>query len=128
MSRPIEASTEQFRVQPDQPAPVDTPAVETGYSRRGEAEDTSSQQCVAKETFHPGSGLRQYFVKSCTFGVQAGRLYDPLGVPADELRRHDACVGRDRYRWKSVSAEAFASYLTYLRTSNPAHLRQAERV
>lgn len=93
-----------------------------GYDLNGAPCDYESDAVVARFVRSPNQV--RHWVKSRAFGAYAGSLYDP-NVPGNDVasRRN----GMPPFRFRQVNADAFASYLKFLGTKNPAHLRMAER-
>ncbi len=91
------------------------------------AENTEGDVAAKEEVFSDGTS--RYFVKRATVGFNAGNFYAPYGATAkpNDLARYDTQSGRRYYEYKAVGENVFSSYLEYLRSRNPAHLRQAER-
>lgn len=81
-----------------------------GYGRRGVPVDPESEECLAK------AAPRRWWVRRMRTGPSAGRLYDPLDPQ------------RGEHELMPASQESFDSYVAYLRTGNPTHLRVSERV
>jgi len=106
-----------------------------GYKMGGGEENPDSPDCLAKEVKDEvldggDAASPTYWLKTGTVGAECGKLFDPNGVlhqPGSESKAA-ARLGKNRYEFKRVSREKFETYLRFLKTGNPLHLRFAERL
>lgn len=101
-----------------------TPAEVTGFGHDGKDIDPTTDRCLAKKVFDPDLNARTYFLKFATEGPDRGRLYNPVGLFTDT----QTSLARGAYQFRKVPVEKFDLYIHFLKTGNPAHFRQAERI
>jgi hypothetical protein len=82
--------------------------------------------CVCYESRNPVSKTSKFFVKVRASGPDGGCFFDPLGGHLEDLSREDKATGKSLYEFGRVSEEAYRLYESFLKTQNPARLRQAE--
>lgn len=126
MRNQLEVNLDEFRVGPSE---VDSPVVVTGYTLGAREIDPTDKTCVAKTSFDQMTKRSNYWVKRCTNGADAGRMFNhtsPMFESATMGRIFDHS-GSAMFEFKPVSRESFAFYLDFLRTENPIFLANAER-
>lgn len=73
---------------------------------------------------------QRYWIKRATTGPDAGHLLNPWGIHYQQgidNKRVSSFMGKRRYEYSSVTADAFEMYLNFLETRNELYFRQAER-
>lgn len=74
-------------------------------------------------------GNTRHYIRKCTTGASGGHFIDPFGALSNvrDFTSYDNQSARRFYEYTLVNADVFDRYVKYLRTRNPAHLRNAER-
>jgi hypothetical protein len=85
----------------------------------GEQVSADAKDSFAKEAFDPSTGRTKYFIKVCISGVESQAVYNPFSPMFS---------GKSKYKYKSVSKEAFNEYLNFLATKKIMFARRAERL
>lgn len=86
--------------------------------------------CAKKEVDRVGGVERSRpYIRKCTTGPNSGHFINPYGALSNErdFTTYDKLGGRRLYEYFLVNDGVFDQYVKYLRTRNPAHLRNAER-
>lgn len=101
-----------------------------GYGPGGKVLPVTAVECLARKSFDPATGVYRFWLKRATAGPEQGTLYNPHSPMFEKAstQRVYSHLGRGQYEFFKVSQEAFDSYLMFLKTGNPIHLRQAERL
>ena len=100
----------------------------TNYSRDG-VEIVDSTDPFAQVTSDVETGSKRYYVSYSTYGVESNRMRNPHSqFQPDQRNREVPSTGRKMFELREVSAESFELYTEFLKTSNEAALRNAERV
>jgi hypothetical protein len=118
----------QFVMRPEAGAPVDQPLAQAGFTFGGGPVGPDDPRCLAKRTANAATGEERFYVRSCTRGYQAGEMFNPATHAVAELHQENPALGRPQFEFRRVEKPAFAHYLSFLKTGNPASLRAAERV
>jgi len=97
---------------------------EINYDSNGNTVPENDKNSVAK------TKDSRFFIKKCNTGTNSGHFYDPnsLWNLENENKSFNSKKGKPIYQFVKVDAEIFELYLKYLKTKNPSHLRNAERL
>lgn len=110
-------------------AVVDGPVEVLGYTLGGDSVDPKGNRCFAKRSYDPATKRARYWVRYHTAGAEAGRMLC-FHTPTSPTSSGGtvAHLGKNATEFRPVQEEAFDLYFRYLQTSNPAHVRRAERL
>lgn len=97
----------------------------TGYDAAGSELAAGEPACVAKSSFNPDTKRTRFWVKAATYGRESGSFFNPCEHSLGG--RGNSRTSRPEFDWRTVTPAAFDMYIKFLRSGNPAHLRQAER-
>lgn len=99
-------------------------AVREGFDARGQSIDPESPEVVAKRVRDGSTANVRCFVRVQKSGRGAGLFFNPH----NPFESHGTAKSVVPFSWCPVAEDRFESYLLFLKTKNPTHLRQAERI
>ena len=95
---------------------------EFGYNIKGKTIPIDSEDCLAKSVTR--LGFTWYWLKKGTQGPIRGSLLNPF---VRQETFHHVFKDKELYEWSRVTNSQFDAYVKFLKTKDPAYLRQAER-
>jgi len=95
-----------------------------GYNKDGELISSEDEDKIFAK-----SQANSFFVKKGKVGADASHLLNPNSMWFNEgdEKAFDKRSGRKAFEFAKVTENCFNLYVKFLKTKNPAHLRNAER-
>lgn len=102
--------------------------VHIGYALGGKEVEPTSPEAHAVR-MEDGT-TKRYWLKFVAVGPEAGNLFNPYTALYDPhaLAREGRQVGRNPFTFRPVGPGAFFTYINFLRTGAPLHVRHAQRM